>query len=475
MCGLPGELEFTVSLATTSQEDPNQRESYEAMVRFDAETDGFGERDLLRDVPIGSDSQITASGQSSSTESIDIQSWLDLCSKNHCCLKEVSSDYVPPRLLDCGGGNLKLVEAEITLRFKSNSEDIRYVALSHCWGADPKVVLQTDNIEQFYGGIKLSSLPRTFQEAVSIVRRLNIPYIWIDSLCIIQKGPRHKEDWLRHVLEMAEIYSNCFLNIAASHSKDSNGGCFAERPTPLSRPCVAEINGKKALFEVSTYCQIDSFHLNSRAWVFQERLLSPRIIHYNGSEVFWECHELFASSLFLAGGPRLPFLLMPQRPQFHWELPSYQKDPYRHWLYLVEQYARCNLTRSSDRLPGIAAVARRMNETYFREEYIAGFFKSQLPLALIWERERWTKLEILEEHVAPTWSWASVKGKLDFDGVYSEKTAIATLKGVSVGLVDTRNSYGQVLSAKLAIEGQVLRLPAKSPTSINQRRAVLLG
>ncbi len=63
--------------------------------------------------------------------------------------------------------------------------------------------------------------------------------------------------------------------------------------------------------------------------------------------------------------------------------------------------------------------------------------------------------------VALTWSWASVKGWLGFDGVYSENT-MAILKGVPLGLVDTRNNYHQGISAKVALEGQVLHLPAKS-------------
>lgn len=37
-----------------------------------------------------------------------------------------------------------------------------------------------------------SELPKTFFEAVAIVRNLNIRYLWIDTLCIVQDD---LEDW----------------------------------------------------------------------------------------------------------------------------------------------------------------------------------------------------------------------------------------------------------------------------------------
>jgi Heterokaryon incompatibility protein (HET) len=32
----------------------------------------------------------------------------------------------------------------------------------------------------------MNALPKTFQDAVAITQMLNIRYLWIDSLCIIQ-------------------------------------------------------------------------------------------------------------------------------------------------------------------------------------------------------------------------------------------------------------------------------------------------
>jgi hypothetical protein len=45
---------------------------------------------------------------------------------------------------------------------------------------------------RFHEGIEVADLPKAFQEAVMITRKLGYKYMWIDSLCIIQASAR---DW----------------------------------------------------------------------------------------------------------------------------------------------------------------------------------------------------------------------------------------------------------------------------------------
>ncbi len=69
-------------------------------------------------------------------------------------------------------------------------------------------------------------LTRTFQDAVDVCRRLDVGYIWIDSLCIVQDS---KEDWDAESIKMADTYENAFVTIAATKSQDGSGGCYSER------------------------------------------------------------------------------------------------------------------------------------------------------------------------------------------------------------------------------------------------------
>ncbi|KAH8600698.1 heterokaryon incompatibility protein-domain-containing protein, partial [Bisporella sp. PMI_857] len=76
-------------------------------------------------------------------------------------------------------------------------------------------------------------LPKTFQDTILVAQRLNISYIWIDSLCIIQDSA---EDWQAESAIMGQIYSNCTLNIAAAGASDGSVGLFFERDIRLVKP-----------------------------------------------------------------------------------------------------------------------------------------------------------------------------------------------------------------------------------------------
>jgi len=169
-----------------------------------------------------------------STKDIDVRGWIDTCNARHSCLEDRKSSYIPPRLLDCTRPRLRLADASV---LGARGSSVTYVALSHCWGRNPsQQVLRTDNIDQFHDEIDSNSLPKSFRDAIEITRKLGVSFLWIDSLCIIQKGPRHKEDWERHVRAMADVYADCYLNIATSDAESSHGGCFQSRPVVFSSP-----------------------------------------------------------------------------------------------------------------------------------------------------------------------------------------------------------------------------------------------
>lgn len=61
--------------------------------------------------------------------------------------------------------------------------------------------------------IPWDKLPSTFQDAITVTRRLGIAYIWIDSLCIVQDDA---QDWEREAAKMALIFESAYLTIAAT-------------------------------------------------------------------------------------------------------------------------------------------------------------------------------------------------------------------------------------------------------------------
>lgn len=62
--------------------------------------------------------------------------------------------------------------------------------------------LTSHSITEFKQNISFDSLPKTFQDAVIICTTLDINYIWIDSLCILQDSP---EDWAMQGSKMVQV------------------------------------------------------------------------------------------------------------------------------------------------------------------------------------------------------------------------------------------------------------------------------
>ncbi|KAK9773205.1 hypothetical protein AB5N19_11817 [Seiridium cardinale] len=83
-----------------------------------------------------------------------------------------------------------------------------------------------DNIEDLKIRLPVSSLPGTFRDAFEVLKYLEIRYMWIDSLCIIQDLD---EDWAREAQAMMSVYQQAFLDLAATTSSSSELGMFRTR------------------------------------------------------------------------------------------------------------------------------------------------------------------------------------------------------------------------------------------------------
>ena len=144
------------------------------------------------------------------------------------------------------------------------------------------MLTESDLKSEFRG--RIEDLPRTFKDAILVARRLSVRYLWIDRLCILQDS---KMDWERESLAMRHVYANSLCNIAASASTNPEGGLFRSRDPEHIRPGFV-----RAAFATSEYKfyhivdknysdrQVFAGPLQRRGWVFQERILAPRTVHF---------------------------------------------------------------------------------------------------------------------------------------------------------------------------------------------------
>lgn len=246
-------------------------------------------------------SNLLSQNTSSEASFSAVQSWLQKCISRHDkCNRTITESLLPPRVLGVG-----LFDAERSVRLIETIEGQKgtYICLNHCWGTSTKPIQTTTaNIEAQKQGIAWSKLPRTFQNAVDFVRRLGQTYICIDSLCILQDD---KKDWLKHATSMASIYQHSYLTLAATQAIDSTVGCYSTmdvyEPAHFSAKNVhgqsCSIYYRKVLphwWDPPSHSKKknsvmglfdDDLSLLDRAWVFQERFLSPRVLHFDPAEL----------------------------------------------------------------------------------------------------------------------------------------------------------------------------------------------
>jgi hypothetical protein len=118
--------------------------------------------------------------------------WLSTCLREHnpvCLSSLISSGFMPTRLIDIG----LPAGLEPCLRDSRDHKisDSKYIALSHRWGTPDKDTFEsmtttTRSLAARLLCIPLSSLPKSFQEAIIVCYYLGVQYLWIDSLCILQ-------------------------------------------------------------------------------------------------------------------------------------------------------------------------------------------------------------------------------------------------------------------------------------------------
>ena len=235
-----------------------------------------------------------------------ISTWLSICSTLHIECRHRSDTRLPTRVIDVGPAD----NSQHPRLIVTSKESGEYVALSHCWGSliafDSGQHARTlkINLRDMLGGIPLNMLPQNFQDAVLIVRKLQLRFLWIDALCIIQDDPA---DWAREAARMNDVYGSAYLTIAATSAISSTDG-FLKRSqeTTISIPYYKDVRADPAglLFlaymrtggdQGSWFSNIETARWNTRGWTFQERFLSKRVLHFTERKLFWECRATDAS------------------------------------------------------------------------------------------------------------------------------------------------------------------------------------
>ncbi|KAF5597145.1 serine threonine kinase [Fusarium pseudocircinatum] len=352
------------------------------------------------------------------------QEWLHVCDDEHGHARDASSGgcsvQMPTRLIQVGGSSERLEDIK-------GSGFLRYLALSHCWGGSTSLSTLTDNIDKFRSEIPHDQLPLNFQEAIRVTRALKIPYLWIDSLCIIQDDP---EDWRREAARMGQVFSNAYCTIAATSAATSNEGFLTPRfNSTLFATFKTPGGGLLHISEFMEDCNrdLESAPLNTRGWVMQERALSRRTIHFTKTQVYWECgNGLKCERLFKLSNPQSALFADSDFPKAI--LKYYKGGRITLFQNLYERYSRLNFSYSSDRPVAILGLEKHLS-TALQTRGEFGVFEQYLARSLLWSRPENIFLKSItfqDNHHVPSWSWMAYDGPITYANVPFDKVEWST-------------------------------------------------
>jgi hypothetical protein len=333
--------------------------------------------------------------------------WLRDCQQDHSCsTKPPDQNNLPTRVLDLQAQNTTGVSL-----FETQHRTGVYACLSHRWGVSQPLKTTKANISQLQDEILETDLPRTFLDAIAVARHLSIRYLWIDSLCIVQDDDN---DWKHEASLMAQIYRDSAITLVATISDGANSGLFRRRAIIANRE-ISTLTGNPDHEGVFLAEQEQRNHhgivgrpeLMTRGWILQERLLSPRLLHFN-HELVYECAQGCFCECTQARSSRIPKYLARKDTCEDLVLENLDiPQLYERWCFLVAQYSTMKLSFDSDVLPAISGLARVFHK-YFGGNYIAGLWESILVHELSWRVVTPRSCMRRTPWVAPTFSWAAL-------------------------------------------------------------------
>lgn len=320
----------------------------------------------------------------------------------------------------------------------SQTDNLRYAALSYCWGGvDPTAKTTNANFKHGCRTIEFSSLPQCLKDAVAVTRSLGVRYLWVDALCIIQGDA---DDWAREAGTMFSVFRNAYVTIGAALSPSFDDGFLKHRPRkveiPFSSSCNPQVRGKITLSTISSptsepefFPDVDPLERDlaeskwdTRGWVWQEQMLSKRILIFGNEMLHFKCTHGVQSE---------------DSTDFH-DSHTLGDQTRQQWTRWVERFSKMQLTYIQDKLPAVSGLAKMMDQKSSAAgegpaEYLAGIWRSSQETEnhkgwrgqLCWSLSdqastfkqmlKGLKSTTPETYSAPSWSWASRREAADWE------------------------------------------------------------
>jgi serine/threonine protein kinase len=260
------------------------------------------------------------------------KNWLHECSFEHeACRRPISeASFLPTRLVDLQPmGTESSLESVIRIVDSVDIEPTTYAVISYVWGSSD-LTLSSSRMHEMQSALTRDMLSTALNDAMTAAKNIGYRYIWVESLCIVQDS---QSDKLHECPAMANVYRNAALtivahaklatspvisgnaispkdcdNIGTSMTWNSKAEGASNHGAPPPSITLSTITSRSTTTGTPTHLDAlrnQDFATDTSSWSLQERLLSRRLLHLTGEQIYWECNALKASETFPQGLPSL--------------------------------------------------------------------------------------------------------------------------------------------------------------------------
>lgn len=358
-----------------------------------------------------------------------VKRWLHICHSTHGERCEKASSDRPAKFKCIDANNCMRMVPELI------GSDDEYLALSYvCSEACERQCCEDDT--DMANPQSIRHVCQTIKDALAVTRSLGFRYLWIDKYCIDQHNNGEKQ---AAIATMDQIYEGSSMTLVAAPLRGSRPGLPGISRGRCSRQPTVKI-GK--YFWASTLPHLSVAVASStwvtRAWTYQEMVLSTRCLFFTDEQIYFLCQRGIASeSTANPSDTEMPSLGLRKFRSYalNTDLTNPRRRPEGLWQFFEDlyHYKRRDLTFDVDSLSAFQGVLKRyefkhvwgipivykcQESTAARErEMKKGFLRG-----LWWENpghRSYNSLPIDHKHASfhrrpqfPSWSWSGWKGPI---------------------------------------------------------------
>ncbi|KAI8627182.1 HET-domain-containing protein [Xylariaceae sp. FL1651] len=330
-----------------------------------------------------------------------ISSWVENCQATHHCSIAITDNYALKLHILRAIDVRRMCVTPIT-------PNTQYVALSYVWGGVTTLRLLRDNTVELMrpGGLKTyeEDIPLTIRDAIELVRRMDLDYLWVDTLCLVQDDPN---DMAVGINAMSIIYECAYFTILAVSGTNANSGLPGLRSREVEQITAEVFPGIKLILIHETSGLLRESLYGKRAWTFQEDHLSRRKVIFLNNMVYFQC--LGGAWSEEAQGQSFDF---GETHSSNWLIPPEDSNiKFKSLCRFLTQYCCRKLTYQSDCVHAMTGIYRKIFGNKFNAnlfgvpiaafDFFMCFYPSDSVVNSFQRRMRF-----------PSWAWSGWDGQL---------------------------------------------------------------